>query len=340
MKFAKWMLMLCLYFIITHAGAATDRLSSSIALAQHFLIQQFEQGHDGLECTTIGKTRCPVSNTGKTIVGYYIQIALGDKLPASVAKKMLSRLSDERHHPKWLWGYTKGTMSDTDDTAYALQTLLQMKKPVQIRDFHDFLNSQHHAFKTFLNDKKIGLASLPSEENNDGLHLEVNANIFYLFHLLNHQDMINYDLIIKQQSPNGSWEGYFYPGNYFATFMSMRLLCASQKYQPVIKKGLDFLYQSQHKNGSWGTPYDTGLALNTLLSCSTANQNVIQKGVEYLLGTQEPQGDWSNKNSIWFFVYEEDPLTIWIADDNWHTLTTAINLMVLSLYQSRLNHQS
>lgn len=339
----KWIALtsLSVFFFISFipdslAETQNKSIDQSISNASRFLITTLESGDDTLECVATRGAGCPVHETGHIFVEYFIQNALGNELPANLRKKIIDRINSERRQQKWLWGYNKSVVIDSDDTSFALQTLLNLKQPVETKDLKDFYSAKYHAYTTFITGKDTGPVSFPSALNNAGIHLDANANIDYLFNQLNMTDKINYKLILDFQYPDGSWEGYFYPGQYYSTYMSMRLLCAVDNYSKAVKKGLDFILHSQKQDGSWGgNPYDTSLALNTLLTCSKTSLDATRKGIEYLLRTQQPDGYWIQKNPIWQFVYDDEPLTIWFAYDSKHTLTTSLALLALKEYQSR-----
>lgn len=316
------------------AASASQKVDQAVHLGKQFILQKFAENKIYLSCLAVGRINCPVSNSGTLLVNYFILNALKEELPFEIREKMVAEVVQERKMPAWLWGYNNVVIADADDTSFALQLLLDQKKRININDLKVFFSAKYKAYKTFITKIDTGPVLFPSIYNNHGIHLEVNANVFYLFSLLKLSDEINYNLIRNSQASDGSWEGYFYPGKYYATYISMRLLCLADKTQPAVKKGLNFILHSQQYDGSWGSPYDTSLALNTLYACSSINHMTIQKGVNYLMRTQQANGAWDNKKPIWKFVYTHLPLSIWYAYDNEQVLTTTLAVQALKQYVS------
>jgi len=161
-------------------------------------------------------------------------------------------------------------------------------------------------------------------ENNFGLHPEVNANIFALLKNSGLSQYINKELIIKSQATEGYWYSYFYPSRYYSTYLFLDLLRDMNGFEAQKNKGLEFIQDSQNKNGSWGNQensFETALAL-----CSLAYLNqyglTFENGLDYLLQTQQPDGSWRFEQLIYKW-YNHDHKT-WLAYDANHVITTSL----------------
>lgn len=273
------------------------------------------------------------------MVLYEVAQAWPGPLPLTLRNTLLAVITQEQRHPHWLWGYNDHVMIDADDTSFALQLLVRLKRPIRIADLAQFYQPQLKAYTTFILPRSIAMAAklsgFASAENNDSIHLEVNANLFHLFKLLQLENKINYQLLIDSQSPQGYWEGYFYPSKFYATYRSLKILCDNNHYKKTVDKALRFLYHSQHADGSWGTPgnpYDTAFAIQSLLFCMSGDKVAIAKGAVYLLSTQMHDGAWASNQPIWTYTENDSPLHLWVAYDHHRVLTTALALHALHAY--------
>ncbi len=337
MKLFKLSSILFACFCAGHIAYASNAnlIRHSITSGRDYLLTKITHDAAYLDCVTVGPIPCPVQKWGNIFSIYFIAQALSGHFVSDVKTKMVIRLMHERRKPQWLWGYTDFVPKDSDDTSFALQLLLMLKQEIKMKDLQLFYQPKMNGYSTLLTNNDAQPEIDASEKNNFGIHPEVNANIFYLFQLLHLENKINYELLLKFQSPEGYWFGYFYPSKYYSTFLNMKVLCHTHRYQKHVDRGTHFIISSQHKEGSWGTPgnpYETALALNTLLTCSPKEKKSIKRGVSYLLLKQDKEGFWSSKEPIWFFIYKDNPMSIWSAYDSEHVVTTALALEALRKY--------
>lgn len=338
----KYLIQPLLYFAVlftaltSFAAPSSLNMQSSINAGEQFLLGNFALHRYTLSCSAIGNTACPVKNSGKLFVLNWVAQALDKQLTPDMQSHILALVNDERKNPDWLWGYNGSVLIDSDDTANALHLLLTLHQPINPRDLQRFYKPNAKGYSTLITPHVSKLVTFASEENNDGIHSEVNANIFHLLKRADLNTTVNYELARQFQSPDGYWEGYFYPGKYYATYLNLTLLCPIPHYASTVKRGLQFIKSSQHANGSWGSPgnaYETALATLTLLTCHTDADSNIQKGIRYLLSSQEQNGAWSTPTPIWAFVGHDDPVLIWTAYDHENTLTTAFVVYTIKRYQ-------
>ena len=85
------------------------------------------------------------------------------------------------------------------------------------------------------------------------------------------------------------------------------------------------LQQKQRLDGSFGSDYNTAIAVSTLLSLGY-NTVEVNKGVHFLLGRQKSNGSWSGTDVIWLI-----PGDIYISD----AVVTALALEALNAFQQR-----
>lgn len=134
--------------------------------------------------------------------------------------------------------------------------------------------------------------------------LEVTAN---MIKSLNSIDPIKYKKRIEQslswvegkQTKEGFWNSTWYVGNYYCGYL---LSCLSnvKSFSTCYQRFLNYLYESQNKNGSWGdgcgNPLDTAYALYSIAEAADINgqkeKTVIKKGLYYLLSTRDTNGFW------------------------------------------------
>ncbi|VVC76864.1 Squalene--hopene cyclase [Aquicella siphonis] len=331
---------LALFTVKTSAAAVTPppaaKVSSSILHAETFIQDKLDQRKYHLSCHAIGSKPCPVSNSGELLVLNIVYQAMSARLSPSMRQNIAALVNLKRKNTRWLWGYNGSVLIDSDDTSNALLLLLQLGQPVNINDLQVFYKSAENAYTTLVTSADARPATFASEANNTGIHPEVNANIFQVFHQLRKDDRINYDLLLKFQSPQGYWEGYFYPGKYYATYLNLKLFCASKRYPSAVSRALDFIAAAQNKDGSWGSPgnaYETALALNSMLVCGYANSTTLMRGIRYLISSQNQYGAWSTDHPIWMYAGHDSPLLIWVAYDHEDVVTTALALQALRHFQ-------
>lgn len=317
-------------------------IENAIHSGRNFLIARVLNGRYLLNCqSTLQSAPCKANAMGEIFSSFFILEALrvNGPIPENVSSKITARLEKEKQGSveNYFWGYSHSAPADVDDTCFGLRALLLLGKKIRINGLDQFYVPTEKAYATFTyqNTPKVELKS--ASINNRAIHPEVNANIFQMFQEMHLESKVNYDFIKQFQSADGYWFTYFYPGKYYSTYMSMRVLCAEDSGSKEVSNGLQFISSSQHADGSWGTPgnaYDTALALNTLMTCRAKKNPATHKGITYLLRTQQSDGYWKSAQKIWVYTASDMPEVIWSAYDVNHVVTTALAVQALSIYQA------
>ncbi len=167
-----------------------------------------------------------------------------------------------------------------------------------------------------------------------GPDVEVVANFIYALTLLRDSQNDNYishalNYMVKEQQEKGCWIARWYYGNYYGTYVALRLLSHYQNdFTKSIKSALSFIIQNQNKDGGWGKDTDSD-ALNTalaLLSLKLFNKKehsrAIIAGERYLIHFQNASGEWDSTDFIKPKASQPYKSTV---------LTTAFVLKVLSV---------
>jgi hypothetical protein len=243
--------------------------------------------------------------------------------------------ADER---QGVWGYMPYAPVDSDDTAFVIRTYRLLGRDVAAKGLLRFYDREAKAFTTFDGRGPAALTCEPSVAGNYGLHPEVNANIFTLLAESPQAYLINDELIVGAQDPQGWWRSYFYPGHYYGTAMSLTLLCKRQKGEGARTKGIAFLQASQKPDGSWGGAYETALALDALAACGVRD-HAFDRGISWLVGRQGPDGAWREPDApLWEYTYRDQPPVVWRAYDTGGVVTTALAVAALRAAQDGTFH--
>ena len=123
---------------------------------------------------------------------------------------------------------------------------------------------------------------------------EVVANLILAL-VLDNQDLYQTRItkgctyLISQQSDNGSWSSRWYVGEYYGTYLCMTLLSMMNlsDAQPI-NKAIDFIINTQKKDGGWGIddksdPLNTAFALLSIINFQfDKKSDIIKRGMKYL----------------------------------------------------------
>lgn len=110
--------------------------------------------------------------------------------------------------------------------------------------------------------------------------------------------------ILKEQKHEGFWESRWYYGNFYGTYVCLRLLnCFPNNYKAEKQKALDFFINFQNKDGSFGTEGFT--ILSTAFARLSLNYfegkkyiSISEKSEKFLLENQQKDGSWKAENFI------------------------------------------
>ena len=142
-----------------------------------------------------------------------------------------------------------------------------------------------------------------------GPDVEVVANFLYALFLYDaekYSDTIKkgIDYLIYNQNERGFWESRWYYGNYYGTYVCLRLLnCFPENYSEIKQKSLDFLKSSQKDDGSFGLEeyHILSTAFVRLSLNYFPNENLSSyfiKSEKFLLNNQSNDGSWKAENFI------------------------------------------
>ena len=312
-----------------------------------FLKQQLHSGRWGLSGQGADGGQNFTNDKGHLFTGFFIAQALDSDLEETDRALLLMRLISEEVNGRWGYtsrGYAPGPEDDphfvdSDDTAFALRTFRQLGVYREPSSLMHFFRRQRRwrwpgtggetGFVTFATTSKPVLVSKAHHAANFNLHPEVNANVFLALLDSNKQDLIDPELIIRSQSPDGSWDSYFYPSQYYGTFHFMELIRRLGGLKEQSDACLNFLKTTQNIDGSWGVPgnaYETALAIRACMGHAT-HADLISRGREFLLATQSENGSWHSDNVIWEFHKNETD--IWNSTDIHNVITTSLCVSAL-----------
>lgn len=130
---------------------------------------------------------------------------------------------------------------------------------------------------------------------------EVMANFIYgltLFDKEKYENQINLSVsfLFKTQSVDGFWLSRWYYGNYYGTYVCVRLFKKLNIQNENIFKAINYIINSQKSDGGWGLneksdPLNTAFSLLCLLLCK-GDTTRIKKAVKFLKSTQLKDGSW------------------------------------------------
>ena len=142
-----------------------------------------------------------------------------------------------------------------------------------------------------------------------GPDVEVVANFLYALFLYNaekYSDTIKkgIDYIISQQKDDGFWDSRWYYGNYYGTYVVLRLLKSfPDEFEKEKQKSLDFIKNTQNEDGSFGS--DEQKNLSTAFARLSLNyfpdeylSLYFENSENFLLENQLGDGSWKAENFI------------------------------------------
>jgi hypothetical protein len=114
------------------------------------------------------------------------------------------------------------------------------------------------------------------------------------------------DYVARQQRQDGSWEGTWYVGPYYSTYVCCRLLVQVSPEHVALRRAEEFLRRTQRPDGGWGAtavsrPLSTALALLGLLLLERGARQpseAVTRAARYLLLTQDADGLWKSGDFV------------------------------------------
>ena len=321
--------------------AAAEELMAKKAL--DFLIRSIETDQYLQKCSSDTPIKCQVDNKKDVSIIYFALRALpNNQKTEHLKKKLLADLIAIKKKNKW--GYSKESPLDADDTASAL---IALKMEAVLNEYSQilyFYDKGDNAFVTFKNRKETPKRKLTTKmtRNSAGAfdnymyHPEVNLNVYRLLKLFGRTDLINSRILKSSQKANGAWHSFYYPSEYYSSWLASELFSDMQDYRPYLDKTVDFILNTQNQDGSWGKSdsYDTALALNSLASAGYKG-DAFKKGIDFLRFSQLPDGSWHTEQVIWQYLLFVDTekghfISRWTSFDSSRVITTSLVLMLLN----------
>jgi len=228
------------------------------------------------------------------------------------------------------WSYfptCKEISADADDLGQIIQVFKRTsnevliekycKKPIEI-----LLKERSHADggietwilpKNNLNDLEKLQEHYNKTKWGEGPDNEVVANFIYGLLLLNEEKYqgqieLSTSFLLEAQNPEGFWISRWYYGNYYGTYVCLRLFSKLGIQNDTIHKAIAFIENSQNMDGGWGLdnksdPLNTALALLSLLFYKSET-DIVVKAIDFLKRTQLEDGSWTAVNFIRPKAYE------------------------------------
>lgn len=243
----------------------------------------------------------------------------GSVLPLDIAQSSLMALLTQKQEGL-AWGFSSSVPPDCDSTLHALHALRTLDAgPQDLSASVRFVlahQTEDGGFSTY----KDGLSLIKYRGEGKGIsydgwtqsHVCVTAvaleTLPFYPELVSQQVLEQAtDFLLKNQSPEGYWESYWWRSKYFATSRIIIELHKADKREVVagVSSALTWLIDSFNRRGFWpdsydqtvGCPLSTALCINTL-STVRVREDLIQKAVSWLLGRQSADGSWQGLPSL------------------------------------------
>ena len=320
------------------------RSKRAVRNGTRFLNTQVLSGKYGLACLGSSGDRKFSDQKGHLFCIYFLLNGLGPDLSELVRTIFITRILSEESAGQWGYSprayYIEGAESqyfvDADDTAFALRSLRKMgifNNTDAFDTYHVDAHLGHTSlplFRTFLS-KIVSprITTSPSTENNLMIHPEVNANILQFLYGTDKELFLNELFITELQETTGLWPSYFYPVEFYGTYMFISLINTYGIGEASKQKAINGIIQTQKTDGSFGSsndPLATAFALRSL-QIAGYNGEPLQQGIRFLLKSQKFNGCWMSNSEIWKFHHDDGD--VWTAFDTNHILTTSMCLSVI-----------
>lgn len=157
------------------------------------------------------------------------------------------------------------------------------------------------------NEKQIKQDFFNTTKWGKGPDVEVVANFLYALFLYNAEKYTGtikkgIDYLVSEQKKEGFWESRWYYGNYYGTYVCIRLLtCFHEKYTDAKQKALQFLLHSQNQDGSFGKEEHRILSTSFArmsLKYYDIDEKILENSERFLLENQNENGSWKAENFI------------------------------------------
>lgn len=221
------------------------------------------------------------------------------------------------------WGYfptVKEIAADIDDLAQVMQLFIPLNRVDLINQFcttpiHIVLTERTSAdggIETWIIPRTNQTTLQQKQELfnetrwGKGPDVEVVANFVYALQQLDsdrYQKQISASLnyVISHQQPTGCWDSVWYYGDYYGTYVCLRLLaCFGEKFSATMRKAIDHIHEAQNTDGGFGQsshlpsdPLSTSLALLAYSYYTKKRDDVVKSATNYLASCQLADGSWA-----------------------------------------------
>ena len=102
------------------------------------------------------------------------------------------------------------------------------------------------------------------------------------------------EYLLNQQSSEGYWESRWYYGNYYGTYVCLRLFKEMGIENDKLSRAFNYIKKSQQQDGGWGTD-NVSDVLNSafaILTLRLLNKQIPKSAIDYLKGKQQSDGSW------------------------------------------------
>jgi squalene-hopene/tetraprenyl-beta-curcumene cyclase len=214
--------------------------------------------------------------------------ALGGALRGVTKSELTYLLSQRRRDSPGGWSYFPSVpeiAADADDLGQVMQVLLRCQARSMVdatcSDALELLLGQliHEdgGFETWLvpRDQRTMLQARQAEMNATrwgvGPDVEVVANLLYALTLYDEPRFAHHvgrglDFVASRQSSDGHWDSRWYHGPYYGTYVCMRVLSTSRRYDETMSRAAAFLRQGQRIDGGWPSEEGASDSLSTSLA--------------------------------------------------------------------------
>lgn len=237
------------------------------------------------------------------------------------------------------YGYDRMAPVDSDDTAFALRTLIILGQTVTSKMISDALSPFTCGKSWFTFHVQNHTDSTPGfhcyfkePASIFGPHPEVHMNIL----LLHHEAGLEINSIPGFPEKDGLPVSYFYrSAHYGAWLLSTLYKSMGFKYHQIE----DSVFKLQNDDGSWSgmdggfsTVQETSLAILTLNTFGIKDINSISSSVDFLIGQQTSKGFFPG-GSLWhhYLPHSKDN-AYWYAKDIMSIASTSLAIIALSNY--------
>ena len=225
------------------------------------------------------------------------------------------------------WSYfpsVKEVAADIDDLGQVIQLFIESRN-IDLIEQYCLTPIQIALRDRVTDDGGIETWIIPLENQNDiqkkqeffngtkwgkGPDVEVVANFIFALHKLNKPEFTSFimngiNYVLANQSEGGFWVSRWYYGNYYGTYVCLRLLKEFNENDIPINNALNFITATQNEDGGFSIsaknasdPLNTALALLTLKLFLPHDLESIKKAEAYLIKSQSTSGFWKEVDFI------------------------------------------